>query len=99
MTTNNNTNATSPAAETPQPATSLTPQVVIEQLRAIRGQIADVTPLTADQRRGLRNVSRSTNNEILQASISVIGSADLVSQAVGQVPEDVRALYDESNRW
>jgi hypothetical protein len=72
---------------------------VIDQLRAIRTQIADVTPLTAGQRKTVRGISRVVTNEILQASISVIDSADLVSQAVGQVPEDVRALYDESNRW
>ena len=91
-----NGNSPSPAAETPQP---ITPQAVVDQLRAIRVQIADVTPLTAEQRRTVSDVARTVSNEILQASISVIGSADLVSQAVGQAPEDVRALYDESNRW
>src|SRR5438045_9753439 len=35
----------------------------------------------------------------LKSSINIIGAADLVSQAVGEVPEDVRSLYDESNRW
>ena len=38
------------------------------------------------------------NNEILQASISVIGSSDVVQQSVGDA-ENARALYDESNRW
>jgi hypothetical protein len=93
------TSPPSTAAETPQPANPLTPQAVIEQLRAIRTQIADVTPLTAEQKKAVRNLANRLNNEILQASITVIDSADLVSQAVGQEPEDVRVLYDESNRW
>jgi hypothetical protein len=93
------TNSPNAAADTPQPANPLAPQAVIDQLRAIRNQIADVTPLTVDQRKGLRDVAKTINNEILQASISVIDSADLVKQAVGQLPEDVRSLYDESNRW
>lgn len=37
-------------------------------------------------------------DEILQATIGVIGSSDLVQQSVGQA-EDARALLDESNRW
>jgi len=56
--TNINTNSpTTSAADTPQPATMLEPEVVVDQLRAIRNQIADVTPLTTEQRKALRNVS------------------------------------------
>jgi len=90
---------TSPAADAPQPATMLEPESVVDQLRAIRNQIADVTPLTAEQRRELRNITSKVNNEILQESINVIGAADLVQQSVGQPPADVRALNEESNRW
>jgi hypothetical protein len=95
----NNVTTPSPAAETPQPATMLEPEAVVDQLRAIRNQIADVTPLTAEQRRQLRNVTSKVNNEILQESINVIGAADLVEQSVGQPPADVRTLNEESNRW
>jgi len=45
---------TNPAAETPQPETMLTPEAVVEQLRAIRSQISEATPITAKQRRELR---------------------------------------------
>ncbi|HEX3110608.1 MAG TPA: hypothetical protein VHU41_16045 [Thermoanaerobaculia bacterium] len=99
MILNNSSTTTGNAGNNPQPANPLTPQAVIDQLRAIRSQIADVTPLTAEQRKGLRDIAKTMNNEILQASISVIDSADLVKQAIGQMPEDVRSLYDESNRW
>lgn len=99
MMLNNRSTTPNAAAETPSTGTPLTPQEVVDQLQAIRARIADVTPLTSDQRQAVRGLSRIVTNEILQASIGVIGSADLVSQSVGQQPDDVRALYDESNRW
>jgi hypothetical protein len=77
---------------------NLTPQAVVDQLRAIRNQIAEVQPLTPAQKNSLRGLSRTMNNDTLQASISVIGLSPIVQQSVGQ-SEDARALYDESNRW
>lgn len=83
-------------ADTQNP--NLTPQAVVEQLRAIRNQIAEVQPLTPEQKKSFRGLSRNMNNETLQASISVIGSSDIIQQSVGK-SEDARSLYDESNRW
>jgi hypothetical protein len=97
QTTQQTTNAVA-AADIPQPAPALTPEAVVEQLRTMRGQMGEVTPLTPAQRAVLRNQSR-TSNPILQASINVIGALDNVAQAVGQPAEDVRQMYDESNRW
>src|SRR5258708_4615557 len=99
MTIINTNSPTMPAAQTPQPATVLEPEVVVDQLRAIRNQIADVAPLTTEQRKALRNSSGRVNNEILQESINVIGAADLVQASVGQPPAEVRALNEASNRW
>jgi hypothetical protein len=98
MNTNQETTNAVAAADIPQPAPLLTPEVVVEQLRAMRGQIGEVSPLTPEQRRQLRNHGR-TSNPILQASINVIGALDIVEQAVGQPADNVRQLYDESNRW
>jgi hypothetical protein len=86
------------AADLPQPAPTLAPEAVVEQLRAVRAQIGEVTPLTPGQRKALRNAARTTN-PVLQASINVIGALDNVSQAVGQPADDVRQLHDEANRW
>jgi hypothetical protein len=103
MSTNTNetkqqtTNAVA-AADIPQPAPTLTPEVVVEQLRVMRGQIGEVSPLTSKQRKALRVAARTTN-PILQASINVIGALDNVAQAVGHPAGDMRQLYDESNRW
>jgi hypothetical protein len=98
MSTNQETTNAVAAADVPQPAPLMTPEVVVEQLRAMRGQIGEVTPLTPEQRKQLRNHGR-TSNPILQASINVIGALDIVEQAVGQPADNVRQLYDDSNRW
>jgi len=98
MNTNQETTNAVAAADIPQPAPLLTPEVVVEQLRAMRGQIGEVTPLTPEQRRQMRNLGR-TSNPILQASINVIGALDIVEQAVGEPADSMRQLYDEANRW
>jgi hypothetical protein len=96
--TRHQTTNTVAAADIPQPAPTLTPEAVVEQLRTMRGQIGEVTPLTPAQRAVLRSQSRTTN-PILQASINVIGALDIVEQAVGQQADNVRQMYDEANRW
>lgn len=78
--------------------TPLTPEAVVEQLRATRARIGEVAPLTAVERQSLRNRTR-LSNAVLLASINVIGALDVVAQAVGQPADSVRELYDESNRW
>jgi hypothetical protein len=92
MSTNQGTNTPAAAADLPQPAPTLTPEAVVEQLP----QIGEVTPLTREQRRTLRSTAR-TSNPILQASINVIGALDNVSQA--SRPGDARQMHDEANRW
>ena len=88
------------AADTPQPpVTNLDPEVVVEQLRAIRSQMAEVKPLTPAQKRVLRDQSRKESDAILAGSINVIGALDNVALAVGQKPEDVRQLQTDWNRW
>ena len=76
----------------------LAPEAVVEQLRAMRGQIAEVTPLTRAERQQLRRRA-NTSNPVLQASINMMGAHDQVSLAVAQPVEGVRRLYDEANRW
>ncbi len=71
---------------------------MVDQLRATRAQIGEVTPLTAAERQSLRNRTRASN-PVLQASINVIGALDIVEQAVGQPADEVRQLYEDTNRW
>jgi hypothetical protein len=98
MNTNQETTKAVAAADLPQPAPTLAPEAVVEVLRTTRAQIGEVAPLTAAQRRALRDRIK-TSNPILQASINVIGALDNVAQAVGQPADGVRQLCDEANRW
>jgi hypothetical protein len=76
----------------------LTPEQVVEQLRVLRQQIADVAPLTKAERDVARHQARVPNS-VVQASINVIGASEGVSQAVGQSAGEVRQLVEETNRW
>jgi hypothetical protein len=97
MSTNQEVTNTAAAAGIPT-SPALTPEAIVDGLRAMRAQLGEVTPLTPQQRIELRNRAR-TSNPILQASINVIGALDNVSQALGQPAGTVRQLYEEANRW
>jgi hypothetical protein len=79
--------------------TKLSPEEVISQLRSMRSQIEDVTPLTQEQRILLKRRIRSHSKPVVEASINVLGVLDNVSQAIGQPLGDVRQLQDDSLRW
>ncbi len=85
------------AAETPQAGPSVTPEQMVAQLRAWRQQ-AEFAPLTAEERKQLRDRIRLPDN-VVQASISVIGALDNVEKGVGQPAGDVQQLVDKANRW
>lgn len=95
--TNGPTTTTS-AAETPQPAPTLTPDAAIAQVRALRSQLPEVTALTSKERKALR-ARRSNSEPIVQASLNVIGVSDNVSAALGQPIDTVRALQQEAIIW
>jgi hypothetical protein len=83
----------------PQAAmTALTPEAIVDALRAISRRMGEMAELTAAQRRALRGRLR-TPDPILQASINVIGALDNVRLAVGQPAEEVRSLQEENIRW
>jgi len=94
-----NINGPTTTADTPQPAVKLTPEAVIEQLRTMRSEIEQVTPLTKEQRKALKQRLRDQPTEIVAASINVIGVLDNVSQAIGQPLEEVRQVLEEAARW
>jgi hypothetical protein len=83
------------AAEAPP---KLAPEDVVALLRNVRQQIAEVTPLTREQRKALRTQA-GLSNGVVQASINVIGASDLVQLALRQPADDVRKLVEEANRW
>jgi hypothetical protein len=97
MSTQEEVKQSAAAAEAPQPAPTLAPQAVVEQLRAMRAQIGEVTPLTPEQRRMLSGRKR-TPSQIVHASISVIGALDNVAQALGQPADEVRQMVEDADR-
>ena len=96
----NTTPPTTAAADTPQPqpSTNLTPEAVVEQLRAIRSQIAQVTPITPAQRRSLRYLI-STSADVVDSTINMMDFSMPVQQALGKPSADVRDLQQTTSRW
>jgi hypothetical protein len=86
------------AAET-QPTVKLDPEALVEQIRLLRSQMEEVTPLTPAQRRTLRSQSRNQSDAMVAGSLSVLGALDSVALALGQQPEEVRQLQADWNRW
>lgn len=84
--------------EVPTPTPAVTPEQVVAQLRALQAQIGEISPLTAEQRKTLRQQSRMSE-AVVQASLNVLGAADIITQAVGQPVEEVQSMIEEANRW
>lgn len=87
-----------PGTPSPNPA-RLAPEAVIEQIRALRLQIDDVTPLSKAQRNLLKRRTYKQPAPIVDMSIGVIGSSPTVAQAVGQPLDDVLRIQTDSVRW
>ncbi|HEX3581959.1 MAG TPA: hypothetical protein VH087_09380 [Thermoanaerobaculia bacterium] len=78
---------------------SRTPEEVVEQLRALRNDLADeIRAMSADQRRDLRNRTKSSP-ELISASISAIGTSDTIAAAVGRNQQKVQNLMMADIRW
>lgn len=95
-------NTTSPTTtagpDTPQPSTQLNPETVVEQLRSIRSQLGEVTPITPKQRNALRNIV-ATPHEVIESSINMMDFSMPVQQALGKPSADVRDLQQATSRW
>lgn len=97
MTQETNKQQLSSTADVPEPA-MLSPEALVEQLRALRQQVPDLAPLTKEQRRTLRRQGRLSSGAV-QASINVISASGKVSQALEAPAEDVQQLVADTNRW
>jgi hypothetical protein len=82
----------------PNPNAVLTPEQIVEQLRALLAQIGPVVPMTAAQRRIVREQAK-TPQPVVEASINVIGASDVVTGAVGASATEVRQMVDDVSRW
>jgi hypothetical protein len=86
------------AADTLPAVPNLEPELFVEQLRALRAQVAEVSPLTSEQRKLLRQQAAMSDSVIL-ASINVIGASDTITSAVGTPAGDVRVMVANADRW
>jgi hypothetical protein len=76
----------------------LTPDQAIEQMRAFSERLPDVPALSLAERELLRRRARVPDN-VVQATINILGTSGKVAGAVGQPADDVRNLVNEANRW
>ena len=90
---------TAASVDTPQPTAKLTPETILEQLRTMRSQIDEVTPLDKSQRQQLKQRTRRQPANVVELSIGVISKSGTVAQAVGQPVDDVLQLQTDVARW
>jgi hypothetical protein len=84
--------------DTKMTKTTLDPQEVIDQLRVIRDQLPAIAPMTAAQRKVIRDSGRLPE-EIVHLSLGLIGESTTIAGALGREAEDVRELINERDRW
>jgi len=89
-----NSVATAGAQELP----GVTPDSIIEQLRAIRVQIPEYTQLPIPDAKAIRRVAHM-NADFLDAAINVVGASEIVQTAVGHTHVDLREENDQAGRW
>ncbi|HEY2091525.1 MAG TPA: hypothetical protein VGJ81_06535 [Thermoanaerobaculia bacterium] len=70
-----------------------------EQLRALKSQVEEATPLSKEQRALLKARTRRQPPHIVEASINVIGTSATIADAVGQPLDQVRRLQVEAIGW
>jgi len=87
-------NAATAAATDP----AVTPESVVEQLRALQSQIPNYGQLTVPAAQTLRTVS-SVNPEFSQAAIHAVGASPTVQATVGQSADDLQTAAQMIDRW
>jgi len=93
---NNEVSQRSAAAAAQDPA--VTPESVVEQLRALRSQVPYYGQLPVPTVQSLRAVS-SINPEFAQAAIHSVGASLTVQATVGQSAEELQAASEAAARW
>jgi len=87
-------NAATAAATDP----AVTPESVVEQLRALRAQIPNYAQLPVSTAQELRSVS-SVHPEFAQAAIHAVSASPTVEATVGQSADDLQTAAEMADRW
>src|SRR4051794_9220289 len=77
---------------------AVTPESVVESVRALRAQIPNYVQLPIPTVRTLVSVS-SLNPEFTQAAIHAVGASQTVQATVGQTAEELQAAVETTARW
>ena len=94
-----NTNGSSSSTVvTVNETTIITPEAVVEQLRALRQQIPEYTQLPSPGAQALRRAAQ-VSPEFAHAAINTVGASEMVQAAVGRTPEEMRQDETEIVRW
>ncbi|MEA2414570.1 MAG: hypothetical protein QOI58_1227 [Thermoanaerobaculia bacterium] len=86
-----------PAANAAQ-ETAVTPESVVESVRALRALIPNYVQLPIPTVRTLVSVS-SLNPDFTQAAIHAVGASETVQATVGQTAEELQAAVEATARW
>jgi ABC-type transporter Mla subunit MlaD len=78
--------------------TAVTPESVVESVRALRTQIPHYVQLPIPTAQTLRTVA-ALNTDFTQAAISAVGASETVQATVGQTAEELQAAVDLTARW
>jgi len=93
---NNEVSQTNAASAADDPA--VTPESVVEQLRALRSQVPHYGQLPVSTARSLQPVS-NLNPEFGQAAIQAVGASPTVQLTVGQTAEELQSASEAAARW
>ena len=86
---------TAAAADEPM----LTPEQIVEELRAIRNRIPEFVQLPNQRVKDQIRRTASVNVQFAREAISSIGASAIVQDAVRNTPEELHAADDEIGRW
>jgi ABC-type transporter Mla subunit MlaD len=78
--------------------TAVTPESVVESVRALRAQIPHYVQLPIPTAQTLRSVA-ALNTDFTQAAISAVSASETVQATVGQTAEELQAAVDLTARW
>jgi hypothetical protein len=77
---------------------SLEPEAIVEQLRALRLQIPDYHQLQVTDARSLRRVAHVAG-DFIQATINTAGASPQVQTVLGKTPAELRQEDGDAGRW
>lgn len=96
MSNENAVSQTNAAAAAGDPA--VTPEAIVEQLRAMRQQIPEYVQLPAAEVKAIQ-AAASVHPQFAQAAINAIGASPAVLNVVGRTPEELQLEAETTARW